>query len=160
MNKSHKYNLNLEWTGNTGTGTSGYREYERSHTISAEHKPIIEASSDPAFRGDMTKFNPEELLVASLSSCHMLWFLHLCADNDIVVIKYTDSPVGLMVEDDFGGGKFTEVTLYPVVTVEGVYDESLILDLHRQSNSLCYIANSVNFPVNQSPTLFLSDSSD
>src|SRR5688500_3083851 len=104
MAKEHVYTLTIAWTGNSGTGTSGYRTYERSHRISATNKPEILASSDPAFRGDKQKYNPEELLVASLSSCHMLWFLHLCADQGIIVTDYIDNPSGVMVETADGGG--------------------------------------------------------
>jgi organic hydroperoxide reductase OsmC/OhrA len=145
--KQHHYTLQLTWTGNTGHGTANYRSYERSHVITAFNKPDLLGSSDPAFRGDSTKYNPEELLVASLSSCHMLWFLHLCADNGIVVTDYLDEPVGVMVETIDGGGRFSEVTLKPRVTVTKPGDLEVLEDLHYQANKLCFIANSVNFPV-------------
>jgi organic hydroperoxide reductase OsmC/OhrA len=151
MAKKHNYSVTVEWTGNQGTGTSNYRAYERSHTISVENKMTIEASSDPAFRGDAAKYNPEELLVSSLSSCHMLWYLHLCADAGIVVIEYKDHATGIMVETEKGGGHFSEVTLNPMVTVAA---ESMIkkaMHLHQQANELCFIANSVNFPVHHKP---------
>lgn len=145
--KKHNYTLKLTWTGNTGQGTANYRSYERSHVITAFNKPELQGSSDPAFRGDATKYNPEELLVASLSSCHMLWFLHLCADNGIVVVDYVDEPVGVMVETADGGGHFSEVTLKPRVKVMKMADLDLLEQLHYQANKLCFIANSVNFPV-------------
>src|SRR6188474_3069753 len=104
MNKQHAYNATITWTGNKGTGTSGYRAYERSHTISAENKADIAASSDPVFRGDKTRYNPEELLVASLSACHLLTYLHLCADSGVVVTGYFDDATGIMVETEGGGG--------------------------------------------------------
>jgi organic hydroperoxide reductase OsmC/OhrA len=113
MRKEHTYKLTVRWTGNTGSGTLNYKSYERSHVISAENKPEIFASSDPVFRGDKTKYNPEELLVASLSGCHMLWFLHLCAEAGIVVTGYSDNPTGIMTETENGGGKFKEVVLRP-----------------------------------------------
>ncbi len=152
MNGQHDYQLTVKWTGNTGTGTSNYKAYERSHTIITDNKPDISGSSDPAFRGDKTKHNPEELLLASLSSCHLLWFLHLCAEAGVVVTDYVDNATGIMVETADGGGRFTEVTLNPIVTVA---KESMIETankLHKKANELCFIANSVNFPVHHKPT--------
>ncbi len=109
--KKHHYSLLLHWTGNTGNGTTNYRDYERSHEISIEGKPLILASSDPSFRGDPGRYNPEELLLASLSGCHMLWFLHLCADNKIIVVDYYDQPTATMQENKEGSGRFTEAVL-------------------------------------------------
>lgn len=148
----HHYSLTIEWTGNMGQGTSAYRAYERSHTISATDKPDIAASSDPAFRGDKSRYNPEELLVAALSSCHMLSYLHECANAGVVVVDYTDQATGTMVQMPDGGGHFTEVTLHPVVMVA----EASMLDkanaLHHRASELCFIANSCNFPVHHQPT--------
>ncbi len=152
MSKEHTYCLTITWTGNTGNGTVGYRSYDRSHTISADNKPDISASSDPAFRGDSTKYNPEELLIASLSGCHMLWFLHLCADQGITVTGYTDTPVGVMTETANGGGKFKEVILNPVVTVMETSMLDKLDDLHKKAHDLCFIANSVNFSVRHNVT--------
>ena len=151
MNKQHNYRLSIEWTGNTGNGTSGYRSYERSHSIQVENKPDILASSDPAFSGDKTKYNPEELFLASLSSCHMLWYLHLCSEAGVQVVEYKDEAKGTMTETDAGGGHFTEVVLNPIVTVT---DDSMIAkanELHKKANELCFIANSVNFTVHHKP---------
>lgn len=120
MKKQHQYNLTLEWTGNTGAGTCSYATYERSYTISAAYKKEISGSSDPSFRGDKTKYNPEELLVASITSCHMLWYLHLCAEAGVIVTNYTDKVVGMMHETENGSGYFSEITLYPKVTVKDV----------------------------------------
>jgi organic hydroperoxide reductase OsmC/OhrA len=159
MNKTHLYQLTVEWTGNTGNGTSGYRTYERSHTISAELKEPIYASADPAFRGDKTKYNPEELLLASLSGCHLLWFLHLCADSGITVVDYIDYPTGVMEETANGGGKFKEVTLQPTVTVSGDKVSAEQLEaLHKKANELCFIANSVNFPVKHKQKFIMHNS--
>ena len=151
MNKSHHYNISVTWTGNQGTGTSHYRAFERSHTISAGKKNEILCSSDPAFRGDRTKYNPEELLVASLSSCHMLWYLHLCAEAGVVVIDYTDQATGVMTENSNGSGVFKEVTLNPMVTVSETSMLSKANELHQEANKMCFIANSVNFPVYHHP---------
>lgn len=150
MNKEHHYQLSVQWTGNTGQGTSRYRSYERSHTISAKGKPTIAASSDPAFLGDASRYNPEELLLASLSGCHMLWFLHLCSDRGIVVIDYTDEPAGTMMETE-SGGRFSEVTLKPQVTITDAALVDKANELHAEANRLCFIANSVNFPVRHEP---------
>ncbi len=148
----HQYNLTIKWTGNRGTGTSDYRAYDRAYTISAKNKAAILSSSDPSFRGDDTKYNPEELLVASLSGCHMLSYLHLCAVAGIVVIEYSDNATGTMEQTADGGGHFTEVTLYPQVIIT---DETMIEkanELHHKANKLCFIANSCNFPIHHKPT--------
>lgn len=152
MAKEHHYSLTIRWTGNSGQGTSTYRSYERSHVISSENKPEIMASSDPAFRGDKTKYNPEEFLVASLSSCHMLSYLHLCAEAGVTVLEYTDKAMGTMVETPDGGGHFSEVTLCPVVIVTEPTMVDKANELHHQANKLCFIANSCNFPVHHQPT--------
>lgn len=151
--KEHIYNVTVRWTGNNGTGTSDYRSYKRSHIISARNKPDIPGSSDPVFRGDDTKYNPEELLLASLSGCHMLWFLHFCADSGVVVVDYIDNPIGIMIETANGGGKFKEVTLQPVVTVSGNVSSDSIEELHHKAHTHCFIANSVNFPVKHRATI-------
>ncbi|SKB86769.1 OsmC family protein [Dyadobacter psychrophilus] len=147
MGKEHHYAATIIWTGNKGTGTSGYQAYGRDHVIEIENKPVLHASSDPAFRGDRTRHNPEDLLLSSLSSCHMLWYLHLCSDASVRVTEYVDKATGIMVETSNGGGRFAEVTLNPVVRVS---DPSMIekaIGLHEKANELCFIANSVNFPV-------------
>lgn len=142
----------MKWTGNTGTGTREYRGYERAHEYSVPGKPVIPGSSDPAFRGDKTRYNPEELLVMSLSSCHMLWVLHLSAMAGLVVTAYEDEASGTMVETADGGGHFTEVVLRPRVTCEPATDHSRLADIHERAHHLCFIANSVNFPVKCEPT--------
>ncbi|MGN6394596.1 MAG: OsmC family protein [Mucilaginibacter sp.] len=149
--KQHDYKAIITWTGNTGNGTADYRGYERSHEISIPGKPIIPASSDPSFRGDKARYNPEEMLVASLSSCHMLWYLHLCSVAGVVVLEYSDEATGIMTETADGGGYFKEVTLRPKVTVA---DNAMIEkanELHHEANNKCFIANSVNFPVLHRP---------
>lgn len=153
--KNHHCNITIQWTGNQGKGTSSYRSYERSHSISAENKPLIEGSSDPAFRGDKTKYNPEEMLLSSLSSCHMLWYLHFCSEAGIIVTDYIDHATGIMTETANGSGHFTEVSLYPEVTVS---EESMVekaKELHRKANEFCFIANSVNFQVKHFPKVLV-----
>ena len=147
MNKQHTYTLTTKWTGNTGTGTSAYKAYERAHKIEKENKPYILLSSDPSFRGDATRYNPEELLLASLSSCHMLWYLHLCSEAGVIVVDYVDNASGIMEETADGGGRFVEATLHPVVTVTDASMIERANALHHKANGLCFIANSVNFVV-------------
>lgn len=153
MIREHHYNVSLSWTGNTGKGTAGYREYERSYTVQVNGKPGIYGSSDPLFRGDRGKYNPEELLVASLSSCHMLWYLHLCAEAGIVVVDYSDNAIGTMEETDNGGGKFKEVILNPFVVITDESQIETAIELHTRANELCFIASSVNFPVHHRPVI-------
>ncbi len=151
MQRQHQYKATIKWTGNNGAGTANYGNYERSHNICIEHKPNIFGSSDPAFRGDRTKHNPEDLLVSSLSACHMLWYLHLCSEAGIIVTDYIDNATGIMIETSNGGGQFIEVTLHPIVTVtkQSMIDKAN--ELHKKANELCFIANSVNFPVKHNP---------
>lgn len=145
--KQHRYEVRVDWTGNEGQGTKTYTAYRRDHTIVADGKPEIPGSSDPSFRGDRSRYNPEELLVASLSACHMLWYLHLCAVNKITAIEYRDEASGVMQEHGDGSGEFIRVTLRPVVVISAGGDEAKALDLHHQAHQLCFIARSVNFPV-------------
>lgn len=150
--KEHVYRLGVRWTGNRGTGTSGYRDYSRAHVIEAEGKPALPGSSDPAFRGDASCWNPEEMLVASLSACHMLWYLHLCATAGVVVTAYTDSPIGVMEETADGSGRFLRVVLTPHVTIGPASDPDTAEHLHAAAHRHCFIANSVNFPVEHRAT--------
>lgn len=143
----HHYTATIQWTGNTGNGTKSYTSYERSHTIAIDNKADIAGSSDPAFRGDSNKHNPEDLFLSSLSSCHMLWFLHLCAQAGVVVVDYIDHATGIMEETSDGGGHFIEVTFNPIVVVTDKTMIDLANELHKNANALCFIANSVNFPV-------------
>lgn len=143
----HRYLLRSEWTGNRGTGTSGYREYDRAVTISVPGKPDLEASSDKPFRGDGSKWNPEDLLLAALSECHLLSYLHACVGAGVVVVAYADEASGVMVEDGRGGGAFTEVVLRPRVMVAEASMVDAARAAHAQAREWCFIANSVNFPV-------------
>lgn len=150
MARVHTYDTVVTWTGNRGTGTSGYRDYDRDHELGADGRATIAGSSDPAFRGDKTRWNPEQLLVGSLSQCHMLWYLHLCAAAGVVVTGYTDRAEGFMTETD-GGGYFTEVVLRPEVTVQSAEMAETAMRLHADAHKACFIANSVNFPVRHKP---------
>ncbi len=152
----HHYATTVTWTGNKGTGTSRYDEYERAHTFSVEGKIDILCSSDTPFRGDGSKHNPEDMLVYSLSSCHMLWYLHLCADAGIVVTEYTDNARGVLDMDAPGGARFTEVVLHPVVTITDASKTELANSLHDAAHDKCFIAASVNFPVKHEPVCKIS----
>jgi organic hydroperoxide reductase OsmC/OhrA len=155
MAKDHTYSVTVTWTGNTGTGTSAYGAFERSSDVTAGNKATLLASADPAFRGDADRWNPEELLIASLSQCHMLWYLVLCAKEHIVVTQYVDRPTGTMVETPDGGGHFEDVTLHPEVTISAG-DVERATALHGRAHDLCFVANSVNFPVHADPTIIVA----
>jgi len=157
MGKDHHYSISIKWTGNNGPGTTGYLSYERSHIIASENKPDIPGSSDPDFRGDESRYSPEDLLVASLSSCHMLWYLHLCSDNGIVVVSYEDHAKGIMIEESNGSGRFKEVVLNPVVTVSENSMIPMANELHKRANELCFIANSCKFPVHHQSVCQVSE---
>ncbi|MFZ1688220.1 MAG: OsmC family protein [Flavobacteriales bacterium] len=147
---SHHYALSIEWTGNNGTGTDGYRNYKRDHIIRTDNKPDLLGSADPSFRGDRTRYNPEELLVAALSACHMLSYLHVCVKNGVVVTAYTDNATGSM-QTVGDGGHMTEVVLHPEVTVRDASMVEKAQSLHGEASKLCFIASSVNFPVRHEP---------
>jgi organic hydroperoxide reductase OsmC/OhrA len=152
--REHGYEVTVRWTGNEGPGTSGYKAYSRDTEITAAGKPtMITASADPTFLGDAGRWNPEEMLVASLSQCHMLSYLAVCSLKKVVVTAYEDAARGTMREERGGGGRFTEVVLRPVVTVA---EESMIAEataLHERAHAICFIANSVNFPVRHEPVI-------
>lgn len=156
MMGEHRYAVRAEWTGNRGTGTSGYRDYDRSVTLRVEGKPDVAASSDKPFRGDATKWNPEDLLVSALSECHLLSYLHACVGAGVVVVDYTDEATGLMREDGRGGGAFVEVVLHPRVVVAEASMVEAALAAHAQANAWCFIANSVNFPVRHEATVVVA----
>jgi organic hydroperoxide reductase OsmC/OhrA len=152
--KDHRYKIQTRWTGNRGTGTSAYNAYARDHEVTAAGKAApIPGSSDPHFRGDASRYNPEELLVASLSTCHMLWMLHLCADAGIVVIEYTDEAEGLMRENPDGSGEFVSVTLHPKITIDDPARTADAISLNHRAHQFCFIARSVNFPVHLEPAV-------
>ncbi len=150
--KTHHYSIKVEWTGNKGSGTFDYRAYSRDHIISDSKKEtIINGSSDSSFYGDDARYNPEDLLIASLSSCHMLWYLHLCVNHGIIVTDYKDYAEGILEENKDGSGQFKEVTLKPVVTISKEENRSLAMELHQKANTMCFIANSCNFEVKHQP---------
>lgn len=151
--RSYHYEVRVAWTGNTGSGTSSYTSYGREHDISAPKKTNISGSSDPAFRGDRTRYNPEELLIASASACHMLSYLHLCAANKVVVLSYEDRPTGEMEAAAGGPGAFVRVDLHPAVTISAGSDAERAEALHQEAHRGCFIANSLKVPVILHPAI-------
>ena len=150
----HHYNVQTAWTGNRGEGTRDYKAYDRSHVITIEGKADIQGSSDPSFRGDRSKHSPEDLFVSTLSTCHMLWYLHLCSVNGVEVVEYNDKAIGEMEENADGSGRFIRVTLKPEVLVAKHSMIDKANELHREAHRMCFIANSVNFEVIHEPTAF------
>ena len=150
--QQHHYRVAVEWTGNHGTGTDGYRKYGREHVIRIDGKPDIAGSADPAFRGDVGRHNPEEMLVTALSTCHMLAYLHLATVAGVVVTAYVDAAEGTM-ETAGNSGHFTEVVLRPVVTIAPPSDSAKAESLHEDAHHACFIASSVNFPVRCEPRI-------
>lgn len=151
--KIHTYSVNVKWTGDQGKGTADYHQYGRDHVVEVSGKPLLHGSADPAFQGDPSRHNPEELLVAAASACHMLWYLHLCAQNGIVVTHYVDSAVGKMRQPAAGAGRFIELLLRPRVTVTSADAIALAKDTHEDAHASCFIANSFNFPVHIAPEM-------
>ena len=148
------YKVQVTWTGDNGQSTASYTSYERSHIIKIEGKPDLEGSADAPFRGDVTKHNPEDLLVSALSACHMLWYLHLCADAGVLVKSYVDHATGTLQLSPDTPGHFTNVVLAPVVVVADPATLEKAHQLHHEAHSKCFIANSVNFPVLHHPRTF------
>ncbi len=155
MTGQHHYRVEVEWTGNRGTGTDGYRSYSRSHVIRVSGKPLLEGSADPAFRGDATRHNPEDMLVAALSTCHMLSYLHMATVAGVVVTSYRDAAEGTMATEG-DGGRFVEVVLRPSVTISAASDPARAEAAHADAHHACFIANSVNFPVRCEPRIVVA----
>ncbi|WP_116951315.1 OsmC family protein [Jiangella endophytica] len=149
----HQYTTTVRWTGNQGAGTASYRGYSRAHDIAADGRPVLAASSDPAFRGEADRWNPELLFVAALSECHLLQYLHLCAVAGVVVTGYEDTAAGTLELTPDGGGAFTEVVLRPVVTVADAAMIDQAVALHERAHELCFLASSVRMPVRHEPAV-------
>lgn len=153
--RTHRYRVDVLWTGNRGTGTDGYRNYSRNHVIRVPGKPDLPGSADPTFRGDTTRYNPEDMLVAALSTCHMLSYLHMATVAGVVVTDYNDAAEGRM-ETEGDGGRFVEVVLRPVVTISATSDPASAEAVHHDAHHACFIANSVNFPVRCEPRIVVA----
>ncbi len=154
--KEHQYQLGIKWLGNSSAGTINYHGYKRDYEIIVEGKELIKGSSDPEFLGDPARYNPEELLLASVSSCHMLWYLHLCSKAGVIVTGYRDQPKGIMLETAGGGGKFSSIDLFPEVTLSNISMTGRANSLHAKANELCFIANSLNFKIKHHPTCIVA----
>ncbi|WP_407343510.1 OsmC family protein [Pengzhenrongella phosphoraccumulans] len=158
MTATHTYTVDVTWTGAGHTGTTSYTAYSRDHEVAIPGRPVLLGSADPAFRGDPTRYSPEQLFVASLSQCHMLWFLHLAARDGLVVTGYQDEAVGTMRVESAGAGQFMNVVLRPHVTVRiAAPDASPVTDarlaaVHELAHEHCFVSRSVNFPVLIEPT--------
>lgn len=160
MQDLHRYNVSITWTGNLGSGTSGYKHYSRDFALKAEGKAPIAGTADTHFHGSPGRWNPEEMLVAALASCHKLSYLHLCAVNGVVVTEYVDKAEGAMrFESGTGSGRFERVVLHPEVTIAAGSDAQIARDLHHKAHELCFIANSVNFPVECEPVIVQAENS-
>lgn len=147
------YLIHLEWTGNLGEGTKDYRSYHRSYTVNAEGKEAVQGSADPQFKGDASKWNPEEMLLSSLSACHMLWYLHLCSTHKITVSAYTDQPLANLNVDGAGNGQFTKAILRPHIVIQESEKVETARALHHEAHQKCFVARSINFPVSIEPTI-------
>lgn len=156
MSRQFEHRVSMRWTGNRGTGTSAYRAYDRTWRLESPGKPAIDCSNDPHLGGDPSKYNPEDMLLAALSSCHMLWYLHLCADAGVVVTSYEDCAEGEMAMHRDGSGEFTRAVLRPVITLAAGADEAKAASLHARAHEFCFIARSVNFPVTCEPEFRVS----
>lgn len=153
MSAEHEYKSQLVWEGNLGDGTSTYQGYGRQWRVQMDGKPDLVGTADPTFRGERDKYNPEELLVVSLSSCHMLTYLALCARDKISVLSYRDEASGVMKTTPDGGGRFESVTLRPKVEIVDESKQALAKELHEKAHSFCFISSSVNFPVRHAPVV-------
>lgn len=155
----HHYQVDVVWTGNRGEGTSTYRSYSRDHDISSGNAPLIRGSADPTFHGNPERWNPEQLLLAALSQCHMLSYLHMAARNDVVVVAYEDAAEGTMRLNTDGSGQFVSVTLKPKVTITEAAAKHRAQEIHRDAAAACFIGRSVNFPVEHKPVVLVDQTS-
>lgn len=153
MAQEHAYPARIVWTGNRGEGTKHYKGYDRTWDLAVEGKPVVSCSNDPVLGGDPTKYNPEDLLIAAVASCHMLWYLHLCSNTGITVLAYEDNPVGQGVMHPNASGNFTSATLRPKITVAAGADLEKARDIHNDVHKYCFIARSVNFPISFEPEI-------
>lgn len=159
MSRSHHYEIGVEWVGNLGAGTSSYRSYSRDHVVTAGPAAPILASSDPAFRGDPGRWNPEQLFLSAIAQCHMLWFLHLASQAGVVVLSYVDASSGEMIEQSDGRGRFETIVLRPLVTISAESDRAVAQGLHSTVAEYCYIARSVSVPIQHQPVTIVSGDS-
>ena len=153
---AHEYTSRVIWTGNRGEGTAHYRAYDRTWDIAVPGKPVVQCSNDPLLGGDPAKMNPEDLLLSALSACHMLWYLHYASDAGLRVLAYEDSPTGTGEIGPGGAGRFTKARLHPRVTLPNGSDLVAAEAIHHRIHQVCFIARSVNFPVDYAPVFELA----
>jgi len=155
----HQYSVQVQWEGNTGEGTASYQGYKRDFIVQHPDKKDILGSADPAYLGDSSRWNPEDLMVAAASACHKLWYLHLCAVNQIKVLSYIDQAVGYMDDaDPIKRGHITQIILRPQIELDTESNLSLAYALHEKAHHECMIANSVNFPIACEASIQLKES--
>jgi organic hydroperoxide reductase OsmC/OhrA len=147
MAKTHEFPTHISWTGNLGTGTSSYKAYERTWDMAIDGKATLHCSNDPILGGDPSKYNPEDMLIAALASCHMLWYLHLCSVAGVTVLAYEDDPIGIGESEPSGKGRFIEAVLRPKITITSESDPDKAVAIHDEIHNYCFIARSVNFPI-------------
>ncbi|MHA3724520.1 OsmC family protein [Leucobacter sp. HY1910] len=158
MKERHEYTVTVEWVGNRGTGTSGYRAYGREQLIHAPHKAPLEGSADATFHGNKERWNPEELLLSALAQCHMLSYLHVAVRDGVIVTAYTDAARGVLKQSGLGGA-FESATLRPRVTVAHASMVAAARAAHTDARAYCFIANSVNFAVHHEPEIVVEGES-
>lgn len=148
MSLNHTFKAKVNWTINEGGSTRNPRSFSRNHSVTIANKAtLLKVSAAKPFRGDDTLYNPEDLLLSALASCHMMSYLYVCAQNNIEVLSYTDTAEGDLEVETTGSGSFKRVRLKPIVTIKDETQKTLALILHEKANSLCFIANSCNFPI-------------
>lgn len=152
MATEHEYTAKVVWTGNRGEGTKTYKGYDRTWNIETPGKPVVHCSNDPLLGGDPTLPNPEDLLLSAISSCHMLWYLHLASNAGVAVQAYHDEPIGTGESEPSGAGRFLKVVLRPIIEVPEGTDTEKADAIHQEIHKYCYIARSVNFPVQYNAT--------
>ncbi len=152
----HDYTARVVWTGNRGDGTASYKGYDRTWNVETPGKPVIHCSNDPLMGGDPTLHNPEDMLIAALSACHMLWYLHLASNAGITVLAYRDDPLAVGETDTTGASRFLRATLRPEITVPVGTDLAVADTVHHEIGKVCFIARSVNFPVDYAPSYFFN----
>ncbi len=156
MTMTNKFPARLIWTGNSGTGTSGYNDYERTWDMALPGKQVVHCSNDPALGGDPSKYNPEDLLITALSACHMLWYLHLSSVENITVTRYEDNPLGTGKSSPDGSGEFVEALLRPEIHISQDSNAERARELHFEIHKYCFIARSVKFPVRHEPIIYVA----
>jgi organic hydroperoxide reductase OsmC/OhrA len=150
---SNKFNVGLTWLSQNKNFT--YNEYSREYTIHAEGKPELIGTAAPEYKGSHEHYNPEDMLIASLSACHMLSYLALAANSKIQVLSYQDQAEGSLIKDGMSM-KFNEVILKPHVVISQDSDQEKALSLHDKAHHICFIANSVNFSVLIQPQIAIA----